>query len=264
MAQASPAWRDAPAAGAHLGSALAWRTGKRYSSAMTGATKTTRIDPAGAEAGDTQPPVFDAAFRATLEQLFRWRRDVRHFRTDAIPETEIDALIRIAALAPSVGHSQPWRFVKVVSAERRAAVRDNFERANADALADYADERARLYASLKLAGLDQAPVHLAVFLDPETDLGEGLGAKTMPETLAYSVVGAVNTLWLAARARGIGMGWVSILDPDAVTRDLDLPATWRLIGYLCIGYPAEESELPELHRKGWQERVDVAPFIFER
>lgn len=226
---------------------------------MTGAPEKSH-----AETGDAAAPAFDAAFRATLEQLFRWRRDVRHFRTDPIDDAEIDALIHVAALAPSVGHSQPWRFVKVAGAERRAAVRANFERANADALADYADERARLYASLKLAGLDQAPVHLAVFLDPDTELGEGLGAKTMPETLAYSVVGAINTLWLAARARGIGLGWVSILDPEAVNRDLDVPETWQLIGYLCIGYPAEDSELPELHRKGWQERVDVAPFIFER
>jgi 5,6-dimethylbenzimidazole synthase len=231
---------------------------------MTGATRKSIIETGPGADSKPAPPVFDAGFRETLEQLFRWRRDVRHFRTDPIADTEIDDLIHVAALAPSVGHSQPWRFVKVASPERRDAVRANFERANADALADYADERARLYASLKLHGLDQAPVHLAVFLDLETDLGEGLGAKTMPETLAYSVVGAVNTMWLAARARGIGLGWVSILDPDAVTRDLDLPETWRLIGYLCIGYPAEESDMPELHRKGWQERVDVAPYIFER
>ncbi len=215
-------------------------------------------------AAEPVPPVFDGAFRARLEDLFRWRRDVRHFRAAAIDDAVLDRLLRTAALAPSVGHSQPWRFVKVRDPERRQRVRANFERANADALADYANERARLYANLKLAGLDEAPEHLAVFVDPETDLGEGLGAKTMPETLAYSVVGAINTLWLAARAEGIGIGWVSILDPGAVRRDLELPDTWRLIGYLCIGYPAEDHDIPELHRKGWQERVDVAPFIIER
>lgn len=217
-----------------------------------------------AEEPANEPPVFDGDFRATLDALFRWRRDVRHFLTDPIAPETIDELLHIAALAPSVGHSQPWRFVKVNSPDKRALVRANFERANADALTDYAEERARLYASLKLAGLDQAPVHLAVFVDPETDLGEGLGAKTMPETLAYSVVGAINTLWLAARAQGIGMGWISILDAEAVRRDLDLPEQWKLVGYLCIGYPAEQHLTPELHRKGWQERVDVTPYIFER
>jgi len=209
-------------------------------------------------------PEFDAAFLAKLEQLFRWRRDVRHFKTDAIGSEAVDELLRIAALAPSVGHSQPWRFVKVADTERRAQVRANFERCNAEALADYADERANLYARLKLAGLEQAPVHLAVFVDGDTELGRGLGAKTMPETLAYSVVGAVNTLWLAARARGIGLGWVSILDPDELRRSLDVPGHWKLIGYLCLGYPAEETDVPELHREGWQERVDVAGFIIER
>ncbi len=209
-------------------------------------------------------PQFDAAFRGKLEQLFRWRRDVRHFRTDAIEPAKIDELLRIAALAPSVGHSQPWRFVKVDNAERRAEIRANFERCNADALADYADERAKLYATLKLHGLDQAPVQLAVFVDPHTGLGEGLGAKTMPETLAYSVVGAVNTLWLAARAEGIGLGWISIINPDELRQTLDVPEHWKLVGYLCLGYPQEQTDIPELHREGWQERVDVSEFILER
>ena len=209
-------------------------------------------------------PMFDEDFSDKLEELFRWRRDVRHFRTDAIDAATIDQLLQIAALAPSVGHSQPWRFVKVNDPARRALIRANFERCNAEALTAYANERAKLYATLKLHGLDQAPVHLAVFVDPQTDLGEGLGSKTMPETLAYSVVGAINTLWRAARAKGIGLGWISIIDPDEVSRDLDVPEHWKLIGYLCIGYPEEERDIPELHRKGWQERVDVSEFIIER
>ena len=210
------------------------------------------------------PPDFDSPFRDQLETLFRWRRDVRHFRTDAIEAATIDRLLSIACLAPSVGHSQPWRFVKVMDAQRRAEIRANFERCNADALADYADDRAKLYATLKLHGLDQAPVHVAVFCDLETHRGEGLGSRTMPETLAYSVVGAINTLWLAARAEGIGLGWVSIIDPVKVRQTLDVPAHWKLIGYLCIGYPEIETETPELHAKGWQERVDAGEFILER
>ena len=101
-------------------------------------------------------------------------------------------------------------------------------------------------------------------MDTATDLGHGLGRKSMPETLSYSVVAAVTTLWLAARAEGIGLGWVSILDPDEVARALDVPAAWKLVAYLCIGYPIEEHDDPELDRAGWQKRVDVATFILER
>ena len=123
---------------------------------------------------------------------------------------------------------------------------------------------AKLYASLKLSGLDDAPDQLGVFVDTATDLGHGLGRKTMPATLTYSVVAAVNTLWLAARAEGIGLGWVSILDPDELARNLDVPVTWELVAYLCIGYPVEEHDDPELQRAGWQKRVDVATFILKR
>jgi 5,6-dimethylbenzimidazole synthase len=213
---------------------------------------------------DTNPPEFDADFRTSLNDLFAWRRDVRRFLTDPIEPAVLNELIATAAMAPSVGNSQPWRFVTVDKPERRAAIRANFEAANAEALGDYAGQQAKLYATLKLSGMDQAPVHLAVFADVDTDAGHGLGKKTMPETLAYSVVSAVNTLWLAARARGIGCGWVSILDPKAVNATLDVPADWMLVAYLCIGYPEEEHIDPELQRHGWQDRLPVDEIKFRR
>jgi len=212
----------------------------------------------------SQVPSFETDFQDDLETLLRWRRDVRRFRADPVAPTVLDELIGLAALAPSVGNSQPWRFVKVNDPVRRADIRTNFAETNADALADYAGERAKLYATLKLNGFDQAPVHLAVFCDPGTASGHGLGSKTMPETLAYSVVGAINTLWLAARVRGIGVGWVSILDAERARQTLDVPDTWKLIGYLCIGYPEEEHDDPELQRHGWQDRIDIGDFIIER
>ncbi len=214
--------------------------------------------------GADTPPRFDAAFRAELETLMRWRRDVRRFRTDAVPADLLHDLLMLAALAPSVGNSQPWRFVLVEDAARRADVIADFERCNAEALADYEGERADTYASLKLAGLREAPVHLAVFCDEATARGQGLGRKTMPEMLAYSVVGAINALWLAARAAGIGLGWVSILDPDVVRNVLDVPEEWSLVGYLCLGYPEEEHIVPELQRAGWEARAGVDEFIFKR
>lgn len=208
-------------------------------------------------AGCDIPPVFDADFRAGLADLLRWRRDVRHFRRDPLPPELLARLLDLAGLAPSVGYSQPWRFVEVETPAARAAVLDNFRAANADALADYDGERRRRYAELKLAGLVEAPVHLAVFVDDATATGHGLGRRTMPETLRYSAVMAVHTLWLAARAWEIGVGWVSILDPDRLRGDLDLPSSWSLIAYLCVGYPEADERTPELVRQGW-EAVDPA------
>jgi 5,6-dimethylbenzimidazole synthase len=209
-------------------------------------------------------PTFNAAFRARLRDLLVWRRDVRRFRRDPLPEAVVARLIALAALAPSVGLSQPWRFVLVETAERRAAIREDFARCNAAALAAQAPERQRLYAQLKLAGLDDAPCQLAVFTDAATEQGANLGRLTMPETSEYSAVMAVHTLWLAARAEGIGMGWVSILDPAAIAAILDVPAEWRLVGYFCLGYPAEPDDTPALERAGWEHRRPAAEFVLRR
>jgi 5,6-dimethylbenzimidazole synthase len=201
------------------------------------------------------PPNFDGAFRDRLAKLFAWRRDVRRFKPDPVPSPLIEELVRTAALAPSVGNSQPWRFVSVETPSAREAVIANFNACNAAALASYEGERAALYASLKLSGLREAPVHLAVFCDHATEAGSGLGQKTMPETLDYSVVAAIHTFWLCARAENLGVGWVSILDPRQICRTLDVPTQWNLIAYLCVGFPLEEHLDPELERHDWQAHV---------
>ncbi len=207
---------------------------------------------------------FDAGFRETLGDLFAWRRDVRRFRTDPVDEAEFARCLSMARLSPSVGNSQPWRFVRVGTPGRRAAVIASFERCNGAAADSYPDERREAYLRLKLAGLREAPVHLAVFCDEATECGHGLGRATMPEMLRYSVVTAVHTFWLAARACGLGVGWVSILDPDCVAACLDVPARWRLVAYLCVGYPVEEHEDPELVRHGWQAREPACAILLER
>ncbi len=207
---------------------------------------------------------FDDEFRARLRDLMAWRRDVRRFRTAPLPAGALDRLIAIACLAPSVGLSQPWRFVIVESPERRRAVLDDFTACNAAALASYRDEQAARYAALKLAGLAEAPAQLAVFADPTTETGHGLGRRTMPETAEYSVVAAITAMWLAARAEGIGMGWVSILDPARIAAILDVPESWRLIGYLCLGFPEEEHAEPELARAGWEQRRPAEGLVLRR
>jgi 5,6-dimethylbenzimidazole synthase len=207
---------------------------------------------------------FDNAFRARLRELLVWRRDVRRFRRDPLPGGALEALIELACLAPSVGLSQPWRFVVVEDSATRAAICKNFETCNAQALAAQAPARASLYAKLKLAGLEEAPAHFAVFADRSTAQGHGLGRHTMPEMIDYSAVTAVHTIWLAARAQGIGMGWVSILDPAAVATILDVPAEWKFIGYFCLGYPLADDVIPELEQAGWEQRRLPASIIVRR
>lgn len=200
---------------------------------------------------------FDDAFRGTLADLFRWRRDVRHFRADPLDEAVVPDLLRQAQLAPSVGNSQPWRFVRIRTAALRETLAAHVDAEAARAGERYADPRQReAYRALRLHGLREVPEVIAVFCDEETDAGAGLGAATMPEARGYSVVLAIHTLWLAARAQGIGLGWVSILDPGFVARLLDAPPGWRLIALLCLGYPLEEAGTPELERRGWQARID--------
>lgn len=200
---------------------------------------------------------FGDAFTHQLNELFRKRRDVRRFRKDPIPDGSLERWVDAACLAPSVGLSQPWRFVSVNSQTARDSVTEEFEHQNELAAEGYADTAvATKYRALKLAGLKEAPVHLAVFVEPLPMLGRGLGRSTMPESVAYSVVAAIQNLWLAARAEGVGVGWVSILRPDRITKLLDVPDSWQLVAYLCIGWPqVEDDEVPELEQVGWEKRV---------
>lgn len=199
---------------------------------------------------------FTDAFRTQFDLLLRLRRDVRRFRGDAVDEAVLARCLDAFRLAPSVGLSEPWRVIRVEGAAARAAALRNFQTANDDALAGYSGDRAQLYSRLKLSGMQEAPVQLAVFCDDSTDKGMGLGAGSMPEMRRYSVVSAITLFWLALRAEGLGLGWVSILDPEQMARDLDVPGNWRLIGYFCVGWPEQISDTPELEQVGWENRAD--------
>jgi 5,6-dimethylbenzimidazole synthase len=208
-----------------------------------------------------QPPDFDQSFREQLETLIAWRRDVRRFSDRPIAPSLIQHLLDLAQLSPSVGNSQPWRWVQIDSVEKRMAIRANFLACNALALQAQPEERAHAYAALKLAGLDRAPLQFAIFCDRATEQGFGLGRHTMPEMGEYSVAVMLSTFWLAARAAGLGVGWVSILDPEQVGRTLEIPRSWKLIAYLCVGWPDEEHLDPELERHGWQSRTSAGRHV---
>ncbi len=223
------------------------------------------IDFAGNSERTRKPaPAFGPAARSDLMDLLAWRRDVRRFDSTPLPAGALERLVEAACLAPSVGLSEPWRFVVVDDPARRRAVRANFTAANAAALTTQDETRQALYARLKLAGLDDAPVQVAAFADRSCEQGHGLGRRTMPEALDYSVAIAIHTLWLAARLEGIGLGWVSILDPDELAATLQVPGGWRFIGYLCLGYPSETHDVPTLQREGWDARRAPACRILHR
>ncbi|WP_342069897.1 5,6-dimethylbenzimidazole synthase [Yoonia algicola] len=197
------------------------------------------------------------AHRDALQDILLWRRDVRHFLPDPVPQKVLERLRKAMDFAPSVGNARPWRVLHVKSPDLRAAVVRNFEAANAQAAELYQDDQRAAYTALKLAGLREAPVHLAIFTETDPEAGHGLGRQTMPEMLSYSTVAAVHTLWLAARAENLGIGWVSILDPEAVAQTLQVPDNWHLTAYLCLGKAAADDDTPLLHRNAWQTNAET-------
>lgn len=196
--------------------------------------------------------------RLSLQRLLRWRRDVRHFQTDPVPEALLDTLKEAMSLAPSVGNARPWRVLRVENAGLRQAVQALHDQANAQALAAQPDARKPKYQQLKLHGLEAAPLQLAVFTETAPAAGHGLGRHSMPQTLEQSTAMAIQNLNLAARAHGLGVGMLSIIDPQAMEALFQTPATWRFSLYLCIGWPQFHDDQPLLHRQGWQENTQTA------
>lgn len=196
----------------------------------------------------------------TLDTILRWRRDMRHFRTDPVPEALMERLRQVMDYAPSVGNARPWRVIRVRDASLRDAVRGEFRRCNDAAAAEYDAPTRTEYMRLKLAGLEAAPEHLAVFTVTDPAEGRGLGRRTIPQTLRQSTAMAIHTLWLAARAENLGLGMVSILEPSAMERLFAVPEGWEFSAYLCLGWPEFLDDTPLLHRSGWQEN---RPTIWE-
>lgn len=199
---------------------------------------------------------FEPEFRRQLDLLLAKRRDVRRFRLDPVDEDLLQSCLNSFATAPSVGLSEPWRLVRVEGKEARINALENFERTNENALQGYSGKKSEIYAKLKLSGMRDAPIQMAVFCDEATPKGTGLGAGTMPEMRRYSCVSAIMQFWLVLRANGLGLGWVSIVDPDKLKSDLNVPEDWSLVAYLCIGWPEEFYETPELEQAGWERRAD--------
>ena len=200
--------------------------------------------------------------RETLYRVIDSRRDVRAFRRDPVPDPVLERILEAAHHAPSVGFMQPWNFIVIRDLVVRARVKDVFLRENERAATNYAGDRAALYRSLKLEGLEEAPINLCVTCDRTRGGPHVLGRNTIVDTDLYSTCCAVQNLWLAARVEGVGVGWVSILDNDELRAILGIPEHVVPVAYLCIGYPREFLATPELERRGWADRQPLDEMVY--
>jgi 5,6-dimethylbenzimidazole synthase len=210
----------------------------------------------------TDPQAFSDAERAAVYRAIRQRRDVRRFRPDPIPEDLIGRLLQAAVHAPSVGYSQPWNFLLIRDLQIRQAVHAAFGRANAEAREMFPPERRDLYASLKLEGILDSALNVCVTCDRGRFGPVVLGRTCQPDMDLFSTVCAVQNLWLAARAEGVGVGWVSILKPDELRDILGLPAGVVAVAYLCVGYTDAFAAEPELKTRGWLPEVPLDDVVF--
>jgi 5,6-dimethylbenzimidazole synthase len=207
---------------------------------------------------------FSAEEKRGLYRAIYERRDVRaQFRPDPIPRPVLARLLAAAHHAPSVGFMQPWDFILIDDPALREAVHQVFARENELAATNYQGEREALYRSLKLEGILESALNLCVTCDRRRGGPHVLGRNTALDTDLFSVCLAVQNLWLTARAEGIGVGWVSILDSEELADLLALPEGVIPVAYLCLGYVSEFLPLPELQRRGWRGRLPLQKLLHQ-
>jgi 5,6-dimethylbenzimidazole synthase len=204
------------------------------------------------------PHAFSDEEKAGLYRAIRERRDIRRFRSDPLPPATVARLLEAAHHAPSVGFMQPWDFILIRDSAIRGLVQAAFRRANAEAREHFSGEKQQQYAALKLEGILESALNLCVTCDRERFGPVVLGRTCQPDMDLYSTVCAVQNLWLAARAEGVGVGWVSILHADELASILALPAHVVPVAYLCLGYVEEFPPAPELQTAGWLPRLPLA------
>jgi 5,6-dimethylbenzimidazole synthase len=200
--------------------------------------------------------------RAAVYRVIFERRDVRrNFVRKPIAAAVLGRILTAAHHAGSVGFMQPWDFVVIRERTTKRAVKQLFMQANAGAAMRYEGARATLYRSLKLEGIEEAPINLCVTCTRQRGGRHVLGRSTVRETDLYSTCCAIQNLWLAARAEGIGVGWVSILDHGALKQVLGIPRPVKVLAYLCLGYVSAFAARPELETAGWRARIPINELI---
>ncbi len=225
----------------------------------------TNLSGSAGEASAPQPAgPFTQAERDAVYRAIETRRDVRgEFLARPLPDDVLLRILEAAHHAPSVGLMQPWNFILVRDLDARRRVHAAFERRNAEAAAMFAGERAERYGALKLEGILTAPLNICVTCDRSRGGPVVLGRTHQRDTDLYSTVCAVQNLWLAARAEGVGVGWVSIFEPDDLKPLFDLPGEVEVVAYLCVGYVERLYDRPELEARHWAERLALSEVVFD-
>ncbi|MZI94412.1 5,6-dimethylbenzimidazole synthase [Vibrio sp. CAIM 722] len=207
---------------------------------------------------------FSSQEQQTLRDLILLRRDIRgnNFLPDAISDQQINELITAAALGPSVGYSQPWEFVVIKDNDIKQQVHQSFATETKIAADKFSTEKQALYHQLKLEGILEAPINIAVFYKKPNE--PILGQNSMAEAGEYSVVCAIQNMWLMARSMNLGLGWVSIINPETVKTIVNAPQNRKLVAYLCLGYVKEFHSVPELETLKWESRKPIESFTFSQ
>jgi len=218
--------------------------------------------PAESFAAERSSCSFEREAREAVYRAIHTRRDVRsHFIPAAMDDLVLARLLNAAHHAPSVGYMQPWNFIVIRDAARRVGVRDLFLAARGEEASAMAGDRLALYRKLRLEGICESALNLCITCDRTRAKDSPLGRWHNPEMDLYSTVCAVQNFWLAARAEGIGVGWVSIIDSAALKKLLGIPEHVVPIAYLCVGPVSEFAMRPDLETKGWRQRLPLSDLI---
>lgn len=199
--------------------------------------------------------------RGVYEAIMR-RRDMRNFLPDPIPPDLLSRLLSAAHHSGSVGFSQPWNFIVVEDLEIRKQIRIHVESERLRAADSFTEERREKYLSMKVEGILEAPINLCVTCDRDRFGPAVVGKNTIPETDLYSTCCAIQNLWLVARAEGIGVGWVSILEPSRLCEILKIPEKIIPVAYLCVGFVEKFPERPVFETAGWLSRLPLNELVF--
>jgi nicotinate-nucleotide--dimethylbenzimidazole phosphoribosyltransferase len=206
---------------------------------------------------------FGAEARAAIYEVIARRRDIRQFREQDLDEQTLGRILAAAHQAPSVGLSQPWDFIVIRDRERRGRIRESFLQCRVAEAARFPPERREKYLAYRLEGILESAVNVCVTVDLRPADEPVLGTTAQPESLRWSACCSVQNLWLAARAEGVGVGWVSIVEPAVLRAELGLPAGVEPVAYLCVGYPVEFRERPMLEETGWRKRRELTEVVHQ-